>query len=65
MLNIMLSAHLYGILTVLYLYLLTFSIIYAIMLSVYAFWHNFMEDIMDDGDGETCHCMEIIYLRQA
>jgi hypothetical protein len=47
------------------LYLLTFSLLYDIIPYVYAFRHNFMEDIMDDGDGETCHCMKITPIRQA
>ena len=41
-------------------YLLTKSGNYAIMLIVYAFGIIFLEDIMDDGDGETCHSMKII-----
>ena len=47
------------------LYPLTFSLLYDIIHSVYALGHNFMEDIMDDGDGETCHCMKIIRFSQA
>ena len=30
----------------------------AIIITVYAFLHNFLEDIMDDGDGETCQISE-------
>ena len=45
--------------------LLTNPYYYDIMSFVYAHEHNLTEDIMDDGDGETCHCMKIIGICQA
>ena len=46
-------------------YPLTNFLFCDIIRNVYASEHKFMEDIMDDGDGETCHSMNTILIRQA
>lgn len=47
------------------LLLLTFAYVCATIYNVYAHCIIFAEDVMDDGDGETCHSMKIICVCQA